>query len=191
VLSLRPAAVGGLDLAQTLSGWRTAPPDRSTTVASDATRQTEFSQLDASFDVRDGVGHSTDLDGRSDFLRVAGEGTLDLARARIDYALRARIVNTASGRAGPEMVLLNGVTVPVGLQGPFGAVQWQVNWPSVTAGVAVRSVPNVARGAVGAAGGVVRGTGNLLRGAAGAVTGGARGAASPAPPPNPPPSPRR
>ena len=121
-LALRPAAVRGIDLAQTLRGWRTAPQGGTTTVAGDVGRQTEFSQLDASFEFRDGVGHSTDLDGRSEFLRLTGEGSIDFARSRIDYRLRARVVNTAGGRAGPEMVLLNGVTVPVELRGPFGDV---------------------------------------------------------------------
>jgi len=175
-LALRPAAVRGIDLAQTLRGWRTAPQGGTTTVAGDAGRQTEFSQLDASFEFRDGVGYSTDLDGRSEFLRVTGEGSFDFAHSRIDYRLRARVVNTAGGRAGPEMVLLNGVTVPIELRGPFGDVQWEVNWPSVTASAAVRSVPNVVRGTGEAVGGV-------LRGAASAVRGSRRDPATPPPPP--------
>jgi AsmA protein len=174
-LALRPAAVRGIDLAQTLRGWRTAPQGGTTTVAGDVGRQTEFSQLDASFEFRDGVGHSTDLDGRSEFLRLTGEGSIDFARSQIDYRLRARVVNTAGGRAGPEMVLLNNVTVPVELRGPFGDVTWQVNWPSVTASAAVRTVPNVVRGTGEVVGGV-------LRGAAGAV----RGSRDPATPPPPP-----
>lgn len=171
-LALRPAAIRGIDLAQTFSGWRAAPQGSSTTMAGDAGRQTDFSQLNASVDFRDGVGHSTDLDGRSEFLTVAGEGTIDLARSRIDYLLRARVVNTTGGRAGPEMVMLNGVMMPVELRGPFGDVQWQVRWPSVTAGVVVRSVPNVARGAGEA-------VGSVLRGAAGAVRGGRNDPATP------------
>ena len=81
--------------------------------ASDAVRQTDFSLLAASFELRDGVAQSSDLDGESEFLRVSGEGSIDLAQGRLDYLLRTRVVNTASGRAGPEMVFLNGVTVPV------------------------------------------------------------------------------
>ena len=80
------------------------------------------------------MARNTDLDGRSDFLRVGGEGTIDLVQGRVDYLLRARVVNTASGRAGPEMVMLNGVTVPVELHGPFGNIEWQVRWGTVTAG---------------------------------------------------------
>jgi AsmA protein len=163
-LALRPAAIRGIDLAQTLAAWRTASKASSDTVAADAGRQTAFSQLDASFDVRDGVARSTDLDGRSEFLRVAGEGSIDLAQGRMDYSLRARVVNTASGRAGPEMVFLNGVTVPVELSGPFDDVQWQVRWPAVTAAVAALSVPNAV---VGTVGGVARGATGVLRGAAG------------------------
>jgi len=165
-LALRPAAIRGVDLAQTLAAWRTASKASSDTVAADVGSQTAFSQLDASFDVRDGVARSTDLDGRSEFLRVAGEGSIDLARSRVDYLLRARVVNTSTGRAGPEMVMLNGVTVPVELHGPFDDVQWQVRWPVVTAAVAALSVPNAV---VGTVGGVARGATGVLRGAAGVV----------------------
>lgn len=180
-LALRPAAIRGLDLPQTLRAWRTVPEGSSLTVAGDLARQTEFSQLDGSFDVRDGIAHNTDLAGIAEFLRVSGEGSIDLNQGRIDYLLRARVVNSASGRAGMEMVMLNGVTVPVDLHGPFDNVQWQVHWPSVTAGVAVRSVPNAAIGAVGATagvvggvtGGVMRGAGSLLRGAGDLLRGGA------------------
>ena len=177
-LALRPAAIRGIDLAQTLRGWRTASAKAdSTALAGDTGRQTEFSQLDASFEVRGGVARSTDLDGRSDFLRVAGEGSIDLVQGRIDYLLRARVINTASGRAGPEMVMLNGVTVPVELHGPFGNVEWRVRWPAVTANVAALSVPNAVRGTAGAVGGAV---GGVVRGAAGVVRGGRAEPSSPA-----------
>ena len=71
-----------------------------------------------------------------------------------------------SGRAGPEMVMLNGVTVPVELHGPFGNIEWQVRWGSVTAAVAALSVPNVA---VGTVSGVARGATGVVRGAAGVL----------------------
>jgi hypothetical protein len=74
------------------------------------------------------------------------------------------------------MVMLNNVTVPVELHGPFTDLQWQVRWPSVTAGVAVRSVPNVARGAGEVVGGVLRGAAGVVRGSRGDTT-------TPPPPP--------
>jgi AsmA protein len=176
-LALRPAALRGIDLAQTLRAWRTATQAGGDVTTANAGRQTDFSQLGASFEVRDGVARSTDLDGRSDFLRVGGEGTIDFVQGRVDYLLRARVEGTSTGRAGPEMAMLNGVTVPVDLHGPFGNVEWQVRWPAVTAAVAALSVPNVVRGTVG---GVTRGATSVLRGATGALRSGTQG--PPAPP---------
>ena len=171
-LALRPAVIRGFDMGQSLRGWQTASAAGDSALASDATRQTTFSQLDASFTVHDGVARSTDLDGRSEFLRVGGEGSIDLGRRRIDHLLRAQVVNTASGRAGAEMVMLNGVTVPIDVSGPFDNPTWQVRWQPVTAAVAALSVPNAMRGAAAATGGVVRGA----MGLAGKVGGGvARG----------------
>ncbi len=176
-LALQPAALRGIDIARTLSGWRSAVPIGNGGLAADASRQTDFSQLSASFAIRDGVASSTDLDGLSPFLRVAGDGSIDLARGSIDYRLRATVINTASGRAGPEMILLNGVTVPIAFSGPLGDVAWHINWPAVTASVAARSAPNAVRGAAGAVTGVVGGT---VRGI-GRVFGG--GEQAPKPPP--------
>lgn len=169
-LALRPAAIRGVDLPQTLRGWRTAAESGSDAVAAHANRRTDFSQLDASFDVQQGIARSTDLDGRSEFLRVSGEGAIDLVQGRVDYLLRARVEGTATGRAGPEMAMLNGVTVPVELHGPFGSIEWQVRWPAVTAAVAALSVPNAVIGTVG---GVTRGATSVLRGATGVLRGGA------------------
>ena len=109
---------------------------------------------------------------------MAGDGAIDLARGSVDYRLRATVINTASGRAGAEMVLLNGVTVPIAFSGPMGNVAWHVNWPAVTASVAARSAPNAVRGAAGAVtgmvGGTVRGIGRVF---------GSGGEPSPKPPP--------
>jgi AsmA protein len=176
-LALRSTAIRGVDLTQTLHGWRTASQSGNDTVGTDAGRQTEFSQLDGSFEVRDGVARGTDLDGRSQFLNVGGEGSIDMVQGRVDYLLRARVVNTAGGRAGPELVMLNRVVVPIELHGPFDAVEWRVHWAAVTATVAAMSVPNVARGAVG---GVARGATGVLRGAAG-LPGKVPGVVAPAP----------
>jgi hypothetical protein len=62
--------------------------------------------------------------------------------------------------------MLNNVTVPVERHGPFGNVEWQVRWGSVSAAVAALSVPNAAIGAVS---GVARGATGVVRGAAGVL----------------------
>ena len=78
------------------------------------------------------------------------------------------------------MALLNGVTVPVEVNGPFGNVQWQVRWAAVTAAATAMAVPNLARGAVG---GVARGATGVVRGAAGLLRGPQGEVAAPAAPP--------
>ncbi|RZT95215.1 AsmA protein [Rivibacter subsaxonicus] len=168
--ALRDGAVHGIDLAQTLRGWRTAVAAAGTaTEAGDMSRRTEFSQLGASFDIRDGVARNTDLDGQGPFMRVRGEGSFDLARQRVDYLAHATIVNTNLGQAGPELVMLNRVTVPVQLSGSLQRPDWSVQWAVVSATLAVHSVPNVVGGAVGGTAAVLKGVGGLFTpGAAGA-----------------------
>ena len=71
----------------------------SDTVASDAAARPSSASSTRSFDVRDGVARNTDLDGRSDFLRVGGEGSdrpgpgphrLPAARPRRQHRQRPR-----------------------------------------------------------------------------------------------------
>lgn len=100
--TLRPAGLCGVDLTQTLSAWRTLAASGSDVLASSAARQTDFIALAASFELRNGMAHGNDLQGASEFLRVSGEGSFDLAQGRLDHLLRTRGVNTASapGRRG-------------------------------------------------------------------------------------------
>ena len=45
------------------------------------TEKTDFSELSASFRIADGVARSNDLDMKSPFLRLGGDGAIDIGRA--------------------------------------------------------------------------------------------------------------
>ncbi|MBX3591597.1 MAG: AsmA family protein [Burkholderiaceae bacterium] len=131
-LKLRDGAIKGVDLADVLRRVRqaiAAARGKGPAIEQQAggDDRTAFSSLDASFVVRDGVARNDDLDLRSPLLRVGGAGQVDLPRRRLDYLARVSVVGTLSGQGGAELAALRGVTVPVQVSGPFGALSYRVD----------------------------------------------------------------
>ncbi|EWS57710.1 putative assembly protein [Methylibium sp. T29-B] len=115
---LRDGAVRGINLAKTLRQWRSAVTlNKDAVQASSAEEKTDFSEISASFDIADGVARSKDLSGKSPFLRVGGEGLVDIGRGRVDYLAKATVTGTAEGQGGADLALLKGVTVPCSWSG--------------------------------------------------------------------------
>ena len=136
-LQLRDGAIKGVNLAKSLRQAKAALAMRSDAAqkASQA-EKTDFSELSATFQIADGVARSSDLDVKSPFLRLGGDGAVDVGRGMIDYTARATVTSTSAGQDGAELAALKGLTVPVRLTGPFEAVDWKIQWSAVAAGVA-------------------------------------------------------
>ncbi len=133
-LQLRDGAVKGVNLAKSLRQAKAAIAMRSDTAqkASQA-EKTDFSELSATFQIADGVARSKDLDVKSPFLRLGGDGAIDIGRGTIDYTARATVAATSAGQDGADLAALKGLTVPVRLTGPFEAVDWKIQWSAVAA----------------------------------------------------------
>jgi len=133
-LQLRDGAVKGINLAQSLRKAKAALGMGDASQKASQTEKTDFSELTASFQIADGVARSNDLDVKSPFLRLGGEGAIDVGKGRIDYVTRATVTGTAAGQGGAELAALKGLTIPVRLSGPFDAIDWKIQWSAVAAG---------------------------------------------------------
>lgn len=134
-LNLRDGAIKGINLAKTLRQAKAALSLKQDAVEqARQTEKTDFSELNASFQIADGVARNKDLDVKSPFLRLGGEGLADIGKGRIDYTARATVTGSAAGQGGAELAALKGLTVPVRLTGPFEAIDWKVQWSAVAAG---------------------------------------------------------
>jgi AsmA protein len=100
-----------------------------------ATDKTDFSELSATFSIKNGVAHNSDLAGKSPLLRLGGEGDIDIGNESFDYLLKATVVATAAGQGGKELADLKGVTVPVRLSGPFSAPQYKIDFNGILEGL--------------------------------------------------------
>lgn len=83
------------------------------------TNQTDFAEVTGSVTIRNGVVNNQDLRASSPALRVAGKGSVDLPKQRINYLLNTSIVETDQGQGGKELAELKSVTIPVKITGTF------------------------------------------------------------------------
>ena len=133
-LQVRDGAIKGINLAKAMRETRAAISMRQDAAQkASQTEKTDFSELSATFQINDGVARNKDLDLKSPFLRLAGEGAIDVGRGRIDYVTRATLASTAKGQGGAELAALKGLTVPVRLAGPFESLDWKIEWSAVVA----------------------------------------------------------
>jgi AsmA protein len=132
-------AVKGINVAQTLrevggaveNAFSGQMPDVVTKF--DASRQTDFSTLDAQLAFERGQGTFKKLDLNSPMLRVTegSPNSIDLVNKQLDLLVNVRLVNTLMGQGGPALASLKGVTVPILVAGPFAALGYHVQWKDI------------------------------------------------------------
>ncbi|MGB5082464.1 MAG: AsmA family protein, partial [Burkholderiales bacterium] len=137
-LSLHDGAIKGIDLSEAIRKARalarSTPPGEQR--ASGAER-TDFTELSASFVIKDGVAHNDDLSAKSPLLRLSGSGNVDIGGGSIDYLAKPSLVQTSGGQGGKDTAELRGVTVPVRISGPLEAPRYRVDL-GAAAGEAVK-----------------------------------------------------
>ncbi len=140
---LRDGAVRGINLAKSLREAKARLTGRANEVQkSSQAEETDFTEMSASFVIAQGVARNDDLQAKSPFLRVGGEGTVDLVKRRLDYTVKATVANTGKGQGGADLEALSGVTIPVALNGPWDALDWRISWADVALGSVQNTLKN-------------------------------------------------
>ena len=127
-LALKDGALKGVNLgelirkAKALAGSKSAAEQ-----PANQSDRTDFTELGASFVIRNGIAHNEDLSGKSPLLRLGGSGDVDIGANTVDYTAKVSVVGTASGQGGRELADLRGVTVPVKITGPLDAPRYRVD----------------------------------------------------------------
>jgi len=98
--------------------------------------QTDFSQIKGSGVITKGVLSNKDLEALSPFLRVTGDGVVNLVKERLDYTTTIFVVETSKGQGGQDLSGLEElerkkIGVPVRFTGPLASPKWQVKWDKV------------------------------------------------------------
>ena len=138
---LADGAIKGINIAEIIQKGRNLLGSQSAASgqsANDTSRRTDFTELTASFVIKNGVAHNEDLDAKAPLFRLGGKGDINIPAASLDYVAKAAVVATTKGQGGAERDRLAGLTVPVRLSGPFDDLKYDVDFRAM-AGEAAKS----------------------------------------------------
>lgn len=141
-LNLSNGAVKGIDIAGTLRGFKGKLSELKgeSTVQGDKTKQTDFSEMSATFDIKNGVAHNNDLSIKSPLFRITGNGQVDIANETISYLVKPTVVATLKGQGGAGIEDLNGVTVPIKVSGTFTKPSYGLDFAGLGAALAEKKL---------------------------------------------------
>ena len=149
-LALRDGAIRGINIAQKLRDLKSTLSTGSTpAAAASSNEKTDFSELTASFSIKNGVATNNDLQAKSPLLRLGGAGTIDIGASSLDYTIQASVVGTLAGQGGSDLSNLRGMTLPVRLSGPFTALSYQLDWGSIARQVGTRKATEQVKNLIG------------------------------------------
>jgi len=135
-VELKDGAVKGINLAETLRKTKAMLGSKSAAQQSaQGGQKTDFSEMTASFVIRNGVARNEDLDAKAPLFRLGGAGDIDIGNSTLNYLAKAAIVATSKGQGGAGLDELAGLTVPVKLSGPFDAVKYDIDYAAMASGV--------------------------------------------------------
>lgn len=141
-LNLSDGAVKGIDIAGTLRGIKDklSALKGESTVQGDKTKQTDFSEMSASFDIKNGVAYNDDLSIKSPLFRITGNGQVDIVNETINYLVKPTVVATLKGQGGAGIEELNGVTVPIKVSGTFAKPAYGLDFAGLGAALAEKKL---------------------------------------------------
>lgn len=112
-IDFRNGAIKGINLAQII---RTALTNPVTGWANATTKDTDFSELSASFRIAKGILTSNDLKLVGPLLRLTGAGTVSIVARTLDIRLKPKFVASLEGQGGSDAA---GLDVPVRITGSW------------------------------------------------------------------------
>jgi AsmA protein len=168
-VALRDGSIKGIDIAGTIRTARAAlGSKRALEQQAQGGAKTDFSELTASFAIKNGVAHNEDLQAKSPLLRLSGRGDIDIGASTMDYTVKASAVATSTGQGGKELARVAGVTVPVRATGPLDNLHYTVDVAELATDLAEsaleRELQRRLKGKSGKDSGATDAVGDVLRG---------------------------
>ena len=154
-IELKDGAVKGVNLADSARNAKSALGGKQ--AKADATQKTDFSEMSASFSIKNGVAHNDDLKAASPFLRLGGAGNLDIGSNTIDYLAKATLAATSKGQGGRAAGDVAGLTIPIKLTGALDNPEWNIDYSALLGGAASGIADTVIKKGAGGVSDAVRG----------------------------------
>lgn len=96
-----------------------------------SSEKTDFSELNGTFNIINGVAQNQDLQLISPLLRVTGAGNIHLAPRTIDYTVKPKLVASLEGQQGNAA--LSGLEIPVQITGSWDKPKYEPDLKGVLA----------------------------------------------------------
>ncbi|MEO8301791.1 MAG: AsmA family protein, partial [Rhizomicrobium sp.] len=153
-VAVHNGAIRGVDLAA-VSRTVQDPLSGVLGAATSARSSTDFAEAGGTFAVRGGVAHNQDFHLLNPFVRISGNGDIDLGHRTINFRIEPKLVTTSQGQGG--LLGASGLGVPFQITGPWTKPSYK---PDLTKAVGNLLV-NQIQGNAGPVGGLL---GNVLGG---------------------------
>jgi len=154
-LNLADGALKGVDVAGSIRELKSKVNILKTKDASaDITKKTDFSELTATFSIKNGVAHNEDLAMKAPILRLAkgdSRGDIDIANESINYLAKPTIVKSLKGQGGADLDDLSGITIPLKISGTFASPKYGMDFAAIGKAVAQSKLLDKVGGKKGAA----------------------------------------
>lgn len=131
-MQLADGAIKGIDIAGTIRDAKSKLNvfKGETNAASDASKKTDFSELSASFNIKNGVAHNEDLAMKAPVIRLTkgdSKGDIDIGNEQINYVAKPTLVASTKGQGGKEADDLVGVGIPIKISGSFASPKFGID----------------------------------------------------------------
>lgn len=155
-LNLADGAVKGIDIAGTIRDLKNKVNILKSKDAIDAdkNKKTDFSELTASFNIKNGVAHNEDLAMKAPILRLAkgdSKGDIDIGNEKINYLAKPTVVKSLQGQGGADLDQLSGLSIPVKITGTFASPKFGMDFAAIGAAIAKSNLLDKVGGEKGAA----------------------------------------
>ncbi len=154
-LNLANGALKGVDIAGSIRELKNKVNILGTKeTAADKNKKTDFSELTATFDIKNGVAHNEDLAMKAPALRLAkgdSHGDIDIGNEKINYLAKPTIVKSLKGEGGAELDSLSGIAIPVKISGTFADPKYGMDFAAVGSALAQSKLLDKVGGGKGAA----------------------------------------
>ncbi len=155
-INLVDGAVKGIDIAGTLRDMKSQLNvlKGKSSVGADQSKKTDFSELKATFDIRNGVAHNEDLEMKAPVLRLGkgdSRGDIDIGNQTINYLAKPTVVKSLKGQGGADLDALAGFAIPVKITGTFAQPKYGMDFAAIGTALAKSNLLDKVGGEKGAA----------------------------------------
>lgn len=154
-LNLENGAVKGVDIAGSIRDIKSKVNFlKIQEVNADKTKKTDFSELTATFTIKNGVAHNADLAMKAPVLRLAkgdSRGDIDIGNETINYLAKPTLVKSLKGQGGADLDELSGISIPVKITGTFASPKYGMDFAAIGTALAQSKLLDKVGGEKGAA----------------------------------------